>query len=363
MNILLITARKINFNMAGTTEIELVKSLRRNGNKVTICSPDSNIKEEIMNHIEIKYSRKFGMESYSGGKYLEDHILPKLLDDDNFDIVLIDWRYVQFIHKSMVHKKINWIIIDRGPPAYRGPKALIQTYMWNKAWKIAENYASGGIVVSNKHELLVRSKISNELQIFKLPAGVDFNKYFNQKTYKNECIKIVYVGELRKERGINSIIKLSKIIKRLNYNYKIDIYGEGPYEKQINKNLSDALSFKGKINRRQISVILKDYHIGLMPMPDKMIWNISSPLKLSEYLASGLLIMGPRHSGNMVEGDYHWPLLMPSEDWEIKGLAALERLLNSGNWEKYSKISSSIGQKLSWDIIAKKLEIEILKLL
>ena len=70
MNILLITARKINFNMAGTTEIELVKSLRRNGNKVTISSPDSNIKEEIMDHIEIKYSRKFGMESYSGGKYL-----------------------------------------------------------------------------------------------------------------------------------------------------------------------------------------------------------------------------------------------------------------------------------------------------
>ena len=55
--------------------------------------------------------------------------------------------------------------------------------------------------------------------------------------------------------------------------------------------------------------MLQEYHIGLLPMPNLPVWNISSPLKRSEYISSGLLVIGINHSG------HHLPVNIEGTDW------------------------------------------------
>ena len=44
-------------------------------------------------------------------------------------------------------------------------------------------------------------------------------------------------------------------------------------------------------------------------MPDEEIWRISSPLKLAEYAAAGLLTIGPDHIGNRFDTNERWSIL------------------------------------------------------
>ena len=55
--------------------------------------------------------------------------------------------------------------------------------------------------------------------------------------------------------------------------------------------------------------MLQGCDIGLLPMPNLPVWTISSPLKRSEYISSGLLVVGIDHDG------HHLPVKIENSDW------------------------------------------------
>ena len=55
------------------------------------------------------------------------------------------------------------------------------------------------------------------------------------------------------------------------------------------------------------------------------IWKIASPLKLSEYLAAGLAIIGPSHQGNRLSGDEIWDLLSEDRDWPLQSIDKIRK--------------------------------------
>ena len=118
--------------------------------------------------------------------------------------------------------------------------------------------------------------------------------------------------------------------------------------------LSEFLRYRRRIPRDEIQSILSDNHIGILPMPDIPVWRISSPLKLAEYLAAGLLIVGPKHQGNQLNGDEDWNLLTPSEDW-VNGAVGRIKLAMGGDWEQLSSSAIESSQQLNWENISKKL--------
>ena len=58
------------------------------------------------------------------------------------------------------------------------------------------------------------------------------------------------------------------------------------------------LKFKKSVPHSEIGKKLQEHQIGFLPMPKLPIWTISSPLKRSEYMSSGLLVLGINHSGH-----------------------------------------------------------------
>jgi hypothetical protein len=77
-----------------------------------------------------------------------------------------------------------------------------------------------------------------------------------------------------------------------------------------------------------VSEILSRCHIGLLPMPDRRVWRLASPLKRSEYAASGLLIYGIEHNGHLFENQekLEWMRLVKQHDFHDEGVKWIQTL-------------------------------------
>lgn len=102
---------------------------------------------------------------------------------------------------------------------------------------------------------------------------------------------LTYLGVVTRNRGIDRVLKA---IGRLNEMYKqkvlFQVIGDGPflpYLKQISSDLglNDRVLFKGHIPYDTIPKNLMDTDCFICPLPDRSEWNVSSPLKVFEYLA------------------------------------------------------------------------------
>ena len=155
---------------------------------------------------------------------------------------------------------------------------------------------------------------------------------------------------------MDEIIHLSKALADSSIKHSLTVVGEGDMEHEMaeHSERSEFFHYCPKVPRNEIQSILAANHIGILPMPDIPVWRISSPLKLAEYLAAGLLIVGPEHSGNQLEGGEDWDLLTPSEDWVDDAVGRIKRTIE-GDWGQLSSSAIESSQHLHWTNISKKL--------
>ncbi len=133
----------------------------------------------------------------------------------------------------------------------------------------------------------------NKIQV--LHNGTFLKSYF--KINQSKKIKIGYFGSIYKSRGIDMILKLSKIDKNNDY----IIYGGTKKEIGSIKHskLNSNLFINNYIAYKEISKKLKDIDICIMPYTKKVtvsgdigdISNYTSPLKVFDYMINGKLII------------------------------------------------------------------------
>ena len=133
----------------------------------------------------------------------------------------------------------------------------------------------------------------NKIQV--LHNGSSLKPFF--KTNFNQKIKIGYFGSIYKSRGIEMILKLSKLDKQNKY----FIYGGTKEEVRRIKsyNFGDNLFVHNYIPYKQIHQKLKEIDICVLPYSKKItvsgdvgdISNYTSPLKVFDYMVNGKLII------------------------------------------------------------------------
>ena len=97
-----------------------------------------------------------------------------------------------------------------------------------------------------------------------------------------------------------------------------------------------------------LASIINKQHIGLLPMPEYKVWALASPLKRSEYLSSGLLVLGLNHKGHTLEHtESSWFQLIDQHEFHdvavqwIKSLNDIKFEEGSKNARNYAKRHSS----------------------
>ena len=156
MRISWFTGRRIDSDLAATTELGLGKSLCELGNMIHLVSPEGKVAGEFSEHSFFRRWNISGLQTFSGGFYAR-RLAKNCVQVNNSDAILVDWRLVGALRKTLQKMNIPWFIVDRGPPAYDGLLTQIQKVFWKRSWKTAHSYASGGFVVSEGHREFVFS--------------------------------------------------------------------------------------------------------------------------------------------------------------------------------------------------------------
>ena len=359
MNILWVSGRRMGEDLASSTENFLSSHLTRLGNKVTLVSPGS-IEIEEYDHIRVSDLKFPGLTSISGSlnckKIVQD------MDLTAYDVALVDWRYAYPISLNLESFGLPWAMIDRGPPANGGTLATIQKRFWRGAWRTAEKKAIGGFTVSEGHSRYVteKTKFRGALSIIK--AGTNANPFLGEKEDPREILKLVYIGRLDRSRGLEEVFRLSSKLSKIGIKHEVHICGAGERKRAFDKKspTDSSIIFHGETSHNLATEILAKSHVGIMPMPNTPIWKISSPLKLSEYLAAGLFIIGCDHEGNRTAnlGNSYY---LANGEWGIECAIELSRRIASG-WHGIVNSSVDLSLDFRWDKIAGELADDLNKM-
>lgn len=360
MNITWCTTRHFNSDFCSTTQFELLNRLNKNGNNVRALGPDQPLFEIQWEHVKIKQSRIKGRK----GSSLATNIV-RFLDDnhEDCDLLLIDWPLVGKVGVFADKWNIPWICIDRSPPADSGILAAIQVNVWSKAWKYvsrstAKGKCLGGTVVSEPHQKMISNKFQIEPTLLCiLMAGVNVSQFTpRSETERLPGLNLVYHGRIDRNRGIMNLPLLLERLLEKNIDAKLHFIGDGDVYhllENISK-LQPNLILHGKLSHNEMPEKINQYQIGLLPMPPISAWTIASPLKRSEYLASGLVVLGVNHPGHYLPNKHsnlEWYALIDQPDFVSDAVTQIMKWNEKGNYSEMGLEARTYAEEnLDWSI-------------
>lgn len=348
MRIVWLSSRYLGGDLSSTTQIQLANGLVSKGHSVDFYSPGKSVGNSFTHH-SIERSSTRGFQSSSVAKNLA-----KRIDEFNTaDVVLIDWS----IYSISAKIESPVILMDRSPPADRGILAKLQWIPWLKAWSKAKR----GTVVSQAHREFVTQQSSTKTPkaaIGVIPAGVDLELF--QYGEKGGPIKMAYHGRVDLNRGVMSLPMVLAGLQSQGIDATLHIHGSGDAVERLKNIGMDGLEVTGSVPQDEVAQLISKYDVGFLPMPENRVWNLASPLKRSEYLASGLVICGIDHEGHQIEEAGDWLQLFSQEQFISRTVSWLKSLDRKVLTTLQKESREFAEENLSWSHSVDALESMIL---
>jgi glycosyltransferase involved in cell wall biosynthesis len=347
MRILWLTARSFT-DLCSTTQQALIYGLLNDGFEVQLINGDEHVPVEHDGfvHTTLSRSSRKGFQASSLANNMVQWLEQNQLDSSK-TIAVVEWRVGRRIAPILNRLGIRWMLMDRSPPADAGLFGWLQWRSWRKAWSIACEQDVLGFVVSPAHKRFVDLKIGHKKTSI-LPAGVDMNLFKPMK--KHEVLTMVYHGRLDRHRGIMAVVMLVHKARQGGVEINLKLIGEGDATADLRSIASevDYIEVKDKMEQTKVAREIAACHIGILPMPERTAWVLASPLKRSEYLASGLCVFGVDHEGHRLDQEKPWFVLAAQEDFHDIGLEYLKNFTNHDDAQS-QEIRAFAEEHCGWD--------------
>lgn len=360
MKLIWCTTRHFKGDLCATTQVAMINRLLSLGHEMTILGPDVPTETYAWEHVQLYQSSVKGKKASSLAKSIKKYLKQIDLQDH---VVFIDWPLVNSLSPGFERSGIRWMCIDRSPPADANFFAILQRRVWKKAWKMVASSLNrngrciGGMVVSTAHQNLIKSRFSiAEDRLCILHAGVN-NKLFKPNNFESfgTPLKMVYHGKMDRHRGILKLVLLLDALEDNGIEAELSLIGTGDLDTHLS-NLSktkSSLNFLKPISHADIGFVLQEHQIGLLPMPNLPVWSISSPLKRSEYMSSGLLVLGIDHSGHHLPtttNDLNSYKLFDQQSFVDDSVRQIQKWVDDDNFPELSREARNYAeQHLDWN--------------
>ncbi len=314
MNVIWLSGRVVGNDLCATTQVALMDGISERGVHIRMYSPGEIDRDW---HIPVNRSNIKGLQSRSVAKSILNLGIP------DCDLVILDWRLAKWIIPRLQKENKKWLLMDRSPPADAGIFAKLQHKQWLNAWK-----QSGiGCVVSQRHADLINQQ--KQTKLYKIPAGVDSSAFLPRSP--SAGLNLVYHGRLDKNRGVLSLLEITKRLNQSGIITKLRLVGEGDLSQMLYSMNEDWLDYKGKVSHSEIPNLLSEMDVGLSPMDGREVWAISSPLKIAEYAAAGLQVVATDQPGHHLSDNTEWLRLVDLENWIENAVNILSGIEERGN--------------------------------
>lgn len=353
------TTRHFRGDLCATTQVAIINELLEAGHEVIVLGPDVPTEAYSWTHVQLDQSSVKGRKASSLAKNMRNHLKGINL---NHCVLLIDWALVKPLSSLAEKCGARWICVDRSPPADANLFAKMQHGVWKKAWKLVASSLRrngaciGGTVVSLAHQALIKNQFSiNGNHLCIVHAGVD-NQLFQPttRTSLEPPISMVYHGKMDRHRGILKLILLLDALESNGIEAELNLIGSGDLDSHLTNlaNSKPNLHVHGSVHHSRIPTMLQECDIGLLPMPNLPVWTISSPLKRSEYISSGLLVVGIDHSGHhlpMKNEDAEWYQLFDQQTFVDDAVKQIQQWIDNGNFATLSQQARTYAESnLAW---------------
>ena len=320
MHVLWLTARSM-ADLCSTTQRNLIGGLLDQGHRVTFVNGDDKIplEHEAFIHVSLPTRARRGFQARALGKAIAAWLAGQTVDRDS-TIAVVEWRVVRQVVPVLERARIPWTLMDRSPPADAGLLGRLQWRPWSLAWRKAKQSSTEGFVVSPAHQAFVAQKTGHHHTTV-VRAGVDLDRF--KPGEKHPTFTMVYHGRLDRHRGVLACVMLAQKARLEGLDVDLMLIGEGNLQPALEEiaRSHEFLKLHSTMEQDQLAQHLATCHLGLLPMPNRRVWRLASPLKRSEYLASGLAVFGIVHEGHALDGvEPAWFTLVPQEDFHIDGL-------------------------------------------
>ena len=336
-------------DLCSCTQRALIDGLLQNDVRITYVNSDASvdIENKAFTHVGLTHRARLGLKARTLGKLMAFWL--SSTDVSERTVALVEWRVAQHVVPVLLDKGIPWALMDRSPPADPGLLGRLQWRSWSQAWKLANRAGVPGLVVSAAHQAFVAQKTGHEHTTV-IQAGVNLNRF--KPAEKRPTFTMVYHGRLDRHRGLLACVMLAQ--KARNEGLEVDamFVGEGDLLPTLQR-LADGNAFihvRTTMEQEMLASLLGTCHLGLLPMPKRTAWMLASPLKRSEFLASGLPVFGIDHQGHRLAGvDSAWFTLAAQEDFHADGLEVLRRHMDA-NGQHSAAARAYAETNLGWSI-------------
>lgn len=197
------------------------------------------------------------------------------------------------------------------------------------------------------------------------PSGVNVKKFSSaprqrQWPLPGEPVKLIYIGSLHYERNLMALCRAVERANADGLRFDLLLIGDGTERADLEsfaKQTSGHVCVLPPVAHEEIPALLAQAHVGVLPFPDEEKFRVSSPIKLFEYMASGLAILASRitcHTDVIGNGKYvFW-----ADRTDEKGLLnALQQIHQTKiAWPQMSASAIQAAQAWTWEAAAEKLK-------
>jgi glycosyltransferase involved in cell wall biosynthesis len=187
------------------------------------------------------------------------------------------------------------------------------------------------------------------------------NSIYNQQS--KDRFRVMYHGVLAENRGLMETIQAMISVKELFPQIELFILGKGLAYRQLIEsveqlNLTENVLFHDPVDYSHIANYISQADVGIIPLPDRLCWQVSSPLKLFEYLAMAKpVIVSPIEAHTSILYDCPAAIFLKSTSPEdiSESIIKVYKMRNQLN-QLGSKGRKFVIEKFTWDHQAFQLE-------
>jgi len=169
---------------------------------------------------------------------------------------------------------------------------------WKIPLRFFRNLATGNSFITDRLRLAVEKEFNVKFEDYVLwQSGVNIRRFrpSKQTTLKKDPDEFVlfYHGSISEKRGIGRVVEaMAKLEESLLKKVRFVVVGTGPglaglKELAEREGISDRIEFKGPFPYEDIPGEISKADCCICPLPDRPEWNVSSPIKVFEYMACG----------------------------------------------------------------------------
>jgi glycosyltransferase involved in cell wall biosynthesis len=227
-----------------------------------------------------------GIEVIRRGQWFNaNYVLPvyyrQHLADRQFDLIVEDVNKIPFFFPLVAKSPVAAVIPHLfGATVFSETNPIFATYVYLFEQFVPAVYRSCRFLAisdSTKEDLIARGIRSDRIGV--VPCGIDHNTYRPGGGNRSPTPLIVYLGRLRKYKGVQYLIRSFEPLARDFPDCRLTVVGDGPYRGALEEltrglGLQDRVTFTGFVSQQEKTDILHKAWVAASPSP-KEGWGLT----------------------------------------------------------------------------------------